>query len=39
MTVKIYNQPGKTEAKDYRLRELQANFKNTQKEKSSIAEH
>lgn len=43
MTVKIYNQPDKRKAKDYRLREHfnneQANFKNTQKEKSSISEH
>lgn len=39
MTVKIYNQPDKREAKDYRLREYEANFKNTQKVKSSIAEH
>lgn len=39
MTVKIYNQPDKRKAKDFRLREHQANFKNTQKEKSSIAEH
>lgn len=39
MTVEIYNQPDKSKTKDYRLREHQANFKNTQKEKSSIAEH
>lgn len=35
---KYYSQPDKRKAKDYRLRH-QANFKNTQKEKSSIAEH
>lgn len=29
MTLKIYNKPDKRKAKDYKLREHQANFKNT----------